>query len=1149
MDHPSSLPNFKGLVKKIARGTPFEEKVENPQYPYDRLLGEMERGGIRIREIAKNILSDQNSIPTELHDIILNLFEKNKIRIVTTNFDQHFSTLSKKKNINVETYHAPALPLGDSFQGIVYLHGSIIKNQMVLTEEDFGKAYLTEGWARRFLVKMFSKYTILFIGYGYNDTVIHYLTKGLPSQYQEKAFILVSSNGNNNTWLNYGITPIKYPLKIKDNNKKDHRELIEGIKKWQEYHSKGLLDHERKIKDIVSKRPPVDKEEIDYIIDMISNEQCVKYFIKYTTDPLWIKWLSDKKLIDDIFNPKISLSNPQKRLADWLAKTFLYKHSDELIKIISKHHQRINPSFWHSITNNLKDFHRSTINRDTVDSLVNFLLNTIPIQNEFSFDYLLYILQICRMPKDKNIAIALFSYLINPRIKFKNEDIFLAGNKGELPIDIQMGHDTDNLNKHWEILFQKNLEDVGERFFYILKEYIEKIYDLYFDKNFYRHSIERNSDNFSNEANFLIDIFSDILNWASSLKSLTLIILEWINSEKELFKRFSVYAMEKTSCFTPLEKKDWILRYNLCTDISVDSELYCLLKDIYPKIEKREQHDLLNSILNSILNMKEDNKKLSFEITACLECLDPKCEVIGDKIKKFKKKYLDGHFPNTSSPKQQRNPQSINSNETPYSKDELLKIDLNKKLDKLIEWRNEYPSSFRRGLLFEIEQVTIEDFSWSLAFHNLLMEKSLWECDLWQGIIIGWSKSNLERNQWETIFSFLRKYMNQLKKFSYEFSTVLWEGIQNTKNPIPFTSFEDSMDLSDQLWNIEKEVNQSDGDIDWHIDSLNSRGGRITEFWHHLLSRIIKEEGKDKLLKKILSKLKSVLDGNSYQDKLGQVVISYQTSFLFSVDDEWVIENIIPYFDIDNNEQSSDIFWESFLYWGRWSDELLNYLKPFFKKVFKKQDFIKKTRPLLAFYVAEICLYTESDFINDDWLNSFIKNSSQEVRKSFSDSLQKKFNKMNSNLKTRAWKKWIKDYLSERELGRPFLFTHGEKESMFLLILNLPEKKDYTDAIDVLCHPSSLKLNISYLLHVVKDNKTDAHKKMSTCPNTSLKLILYLLEERNHDEAQGINSYFCQHLEPIVEKIINNIKDNGNNHDLRRKLIEMLAAMDCKINF
>jgi len=62
------------------------------------------------------------------------------IRLVTTNFDRHFTSAYYARLPNVvREYYAPALPRGASFNGIVYLHGAAFINpkECVLTDEDF----------------------------------------------------------------------------------------------------------------------------------------------------------------------------------------------------------------------------------------------------------------------------------------------------------------------------------------------------------------------------------------------------------------------------------------------------------------------------------------------------------------------------------------------------------------------------------------------------------------------------------------------------------------------------------------------------------------------------------------------------------------------------------------------------------------------------------------------------------------------------------------------------------------------------------------------------------------------------------------------------------------------------------------------------
>jgi hypothetical protein len=117
---------------------------------------------------------------------LLRLFKScSDVRLVTTNFDLHFMTAAKTifaTSDELEIYCAPALPVGNSFAGVVHLHGSVAKqaDRMVLTDSDFGSAYLTEGWATRFLQRLFTHNVVMLIGYSHSDTVLDYLARGLP---------------------------------------------------------------------------------------------------------------------------------------------------------------------------------------------------------------------------------------------------------------------------------------------------------------------------------------------------------------------------------------------------------------------------------------------------------------------------------------------------------------------------------------------------------------------------------------------------------------------------------------------------------------------------------------------------------------------------------------------------------------------------------------------------------------------------------------------------------------------------------------------------------------------------------------------------------------------------------------------------------
>jgi hypothetical protein len=77
-----------------------------------------------------------------------------------------------------------------SWRSIVYLHGRLgqLNQQLVLNSADFGRAYLTEGWAARFVSRLFSDFTVLFIGYSLNDPVLRYMTDAFAAEDAEARF-------------------------------------------------------------------------------------------------------------------------------------------------------------------------------------------------------------------------------------------------------------------------------------------------------------------------------------------------------------------------------------------------------------------------------------------------------------------------------------------------------------------------------------------------------------------------------------------------------------------------------------------------------------------------------------------------------------------------------------------------------------------------------------------------------------------------------------------------------------------------------------------------------------------------------------------------------------------------------------------------
>ncbi|MFC4593697.1 SIR2 family protein [Sphingobium tyrosinilyticum] len=111
---------------------------------------------------------------------------------MTTNFDTLFEQAQSGLVMGRDLHSGPVLPIPrndhvTSWRSIVYLHGRLASaeetnDHLVLTSADFGRAYLTEAWAARFVARLFADFTVLFIGYSLNDPVLRYMTDAFAAE-------------------------------------------------------------------------------------------------------------------------------------------------------------------------------------------------------------------------------------------------------------------------------------------------------------------------------------------------------------------------------------------------------------------------------------------------------------------------------------------------------------------------------------------------------------------------------------------------------------------------------------------------------------------------------------------------------------------------------------------------------------------------------------------------------------------------------------------------------------------------------------------------------------------------------------------------------------------------------------------------------
>lgn len=170
--------------------------------------------------IIKRISSNQSGAP----------------QVVTTNFDLLFEVGADSREM---IYHVPPafpdLTFGTRIEGITYLHGRLANassehHPYVLSSADFGRAYLSEGWATNFIRNLLNRYTVVLVGYQAEDPPVKYLLQGLNHDgLYDRSHLYAFDRGLPEEieakWLDRGVTAIAYT---------NHADLWRTMEAWAE---------------------------------------------------------------------------------------------------------------------------------------------------------------------------------------------------------------------------------------------------------------------------------------------------------------------------------------------------------------------------------------------------------------------------------------------------------------------------------------------------------------------------------------------------------------------------------------------------------------------------------------------------------------------------------------------------------------------------------------------------------------------------------------------------------------------------------------------------------------------------------------------------------------------------------------------------
>ena len=283
---PVGLPGFRGLVLGLFQqaGEP-PDKIENDlikQSQFDRAIGHYEQriqgGRTKVRCGLPAILSANQSkrraLTTHLALLTLGQSREGSLRLVTTNFDTLFEDAAKHYRLPLPTVYVEP-PTRLRWNGVVYLHGRMPVqpsaddlDQLVLSDGDFGQAYLTQGWAARFVAGLFRDYTLCFVGYSIDDPVLRYMTAahaldGTQTMFAFAPYQTGKAESVLQAWKDKYVSPILY------DDADGHRLLHRTLHVWASVYRGGVSGKERLVARYAHRLPKESKPQSDFVGRML----------------------------------------------------------------------------------------------------------------------------------------------------------------------------------------------------------------------------------------------------------------------------------------------------------------------------------------------------------------------------------------------------------------------------------------------------------------------------------------------------------------------------------------------------------------------------------------------------------------------------------------------------------------------------------------------------------------------------------------------------------------------------------------------------------------------------------------------------------------------------------------------------------------
>lgn len=1104
VDAPSSLPTFAELAREIAE--PSLQILPDDLEQLDRYLGRAERlKNVDVQTRAREALTKRPSAHNNLHRDLLGLFPSaGVVRLVTTNFDAHFSGAFVEVfgEARYRHYVGPALPPGNEFRGIAQIHGSLDNTQdrLVLTNREFAAAYMTDGWAARFLVGVLAQRTVLFVGYSLTDPVMRYVLSALVPT---RRWYALTHTDEAKRWSDHDVCLVTFDTRQDGDRFGD---LRDGIHRWSVYARTSAIDHDRELRRLVSHGPPTSPLENDYVRVRLETRVGRATFFQTATTERWFDWAADAGMLAVLFDKAA-----EPRLVDewshWVTQHFLAGEAPPLLRFLRRTSFQLNSGFGLAIASHLA--RDPNVTRPVLSRLVALLVSQ-PAVWPTGTDYFDLLLATCIKRDAERELVAVLRWMTQLRLEplehffLRAEEDYDDTTDADRPIAnrVRFNADTADLNY---VLNQYGAHAVSVASDSVASLGVSRIQELYellelargkesaFDWPSYGRTAiaPSNQDQSTNVEDILVILVRTVLeHWR---KNRPRRVLEFgrqhSRSRRGLLRRLSLYAFSLADSAPPLALLRRAARENWASDIWIRPEFYRFLRTHYSRATEAARATFIGSIPKPS-ESESTESHARFSLSQHLLGIAPDSPATRE-------------FAATESAKhptwKQQDPEGFLSRvqvgwageePSPLAAEQLRGLNPSEALVRVsaeLEQHEEHHAA--SAILGALQQAFANGGKW--ATDGLVAVTTPGHpSQLIAAALSGLRDAHLNAPDALTALQGLLAW-EWPDDVIEEVSGVLyhWARRPDLDQSVELLAILDR--LADRVFERARLVSvESEHEGEWADYALLSPGGQAAATWWMTANR--RNSRADGFVLSVsageLERWEKVLEDDTGASAYARSVLGMASDRLSNGDYPWCERKLFPSFDVERKSLRAAQLWDGRLVEQRWSWTTITGLRPYMLGFFREsRQLVPRRGRQLGDWVALLAAHPEHTQFNIEDLRAFVAGSAIDARLAFARSIPRQLAELTPGRRINIWTTLLSSYWFDRITNVPAALSSEEVVAMIDWMPAISECA--TQVLEALERGPGLHLE--HANHIILEWR-DGHEWPAQHPEAAVRLIFWL---------------------------------------------------------